>query len=192
MTNKDIQTERLLRYFLDAAKNIIKSEGIDALTVRSVADKAGYSYGTLYNYYKDVKDLIHQSGIEFMGECKEYVAGIQYPENEPIEIIKLKSGKYIEFFVQYTGIYNLLYISGKNSIGKFREFNQALIEMNTEIFGNEFKQIFGNKSNEMLAMFMTLVSGSLLLYINRMYPEEYTDFRKSLNFQMDMLLNSGK
>ena len=52
VTNKDIQTERLLRYFLDAAKNIIKSEGLDALTVRSVADKAGYSYGTLYNYYK--------------------------------------------------------------------------------------------------------------------------------------------
>lgn len=189
MKNKEIQTERLLRYFLDSSKNIIKSEGIRAITVRSIADNAGYSYGTLYNYYKDVKELIYKSAVEFMAECKEYVLSQKFEGKSNKDSIKLKAAKYTEYFIQYNGVYELLFIVGKNQIGNFDEFNKEFIKMNIEIFGDDFKSLFEDKNDEMLNMFINIISGNLLLYLNRMFPTDYLEFKKSMEFQIDKLLN---
>lgn len=189
MGNKEIQSERLQRYFLDSAKNIIKSEGIEALTVRSIADNAGYSYGTLYNYYKDVKELVFQSGLEFVDECKQYVLACQYSGGDTKEEIKLKAKKYTEYFVQYVGIYQLLFITSKNEIGNFPQYSKAVSDMNHEIFGNNFKSLFGDNAESMLSMFVNLIAGNLLMYINRHQPEDYLVFRNSLEYQIDTFLN---
>ncbi len=189
VSNKEIQTERLLRYFLDSAKNIIKSEGIEALTVRSIADNAGYSFGTLYNYYKDVKELVFESGIEFMNECREYVYNSEFKSDIPEDIIKFKAGKYVEYFVQYTGIYHLLFLTGRTNIGKFTEFNDALIKMNNDIFKEDFEKLFGKSYKIMLDMYIMFINGSLLMYINRSYPADFLEFRKSFVEQTTKLLN---
>lgn len=188
MGNKEIQNERLLRYFLDSAKNIIKSEGIEALTVRSVADDAGYSYGTLYNYYKDVKELVFKSGIEFIDECKDYVLNSHYKEDDIKAEIKFKTKKYIEYFVQYIGIYQLLFITSKGAIGSFQSFSKSVVEMNKDIFGENFKTLFGENSDNLLNMYINLLAGNLLMYINRQQPEDYIEFRDSLEFQIDSFL----
>ncbi|MBX3043737.1 MAG: TetR/AcrR family transcriptional regulator [Candidatus Kapabacteria bacterium] len=188
MSKKDIQTERLLRYFLESTKNIIKSEGVDALTVRSIADNAGYSFGTLYKYFKDIKELVTQSGLEFIAECEEYVLENTPESTNPSDRIKFKSGKYIEYFVQYSGIYNLLFLSGKKSIGDIKNYNHALLKMHQNVFGTEFGSIFGDKSREMLDLFINIINGGLLLYNNRLYPETFSEFRQRINFQIEFLL----
>ncbi|MBN2263533.1 MAG: TetR/AcrR family transcriptional regulator, partial [Prolixibacteraceae bacterium] len=65
MKNKQIQEERMKGYFVQAAKDILKSEGIKAISVRNIADRAGYSYTTLYNYFKDVNDLVFECVNDF-------------------------------------------------------------------------------------------------------------------------------
>ena len=54
MKNKDVQEMRMKNYFIQATKEILKSEGIKHVSVRSVADRAGYSYTTMYNYFKEI------------------------------------------------------------------------------------------------------------------------------------------
>ena len=58
MDKKIIQEERMKGYFIQATKEILKGEGLRAASVRNIADQAGYSYATLYNYFKDIKELI--------------------------------------------------------------------------------------------------------------------------------------
>ena len=53
MEKKEIQEQRMRGYFIQATKEIIKGEGIKSVSVRNIADRAGYSYATLYNYFKD-------------------------------------------------------------------------------------------------------------------------------------------
>ena len=53
MERKKIQEERIRGYFIQATKEILKGEGLSALSVRNIADRAGYSYATLYNYFKE-------------------------------------------------------------------------------------------------------------------------------------------
>ena len=88
MNRKEIQEERMKNYFIDATKEIITGEGIKALSVRSIAEKAGYSFATLYNYFKDVKDLIFYCVQDFSQECREYV--VSRTENEERKKTKIK------------------------------------------------------------------------------------------------------
>lgn len=43
--------------FVDAAAEVIKSEGYLALTVRKVADRTEYSYPAMYHYFEDLDHL---------------------------------------------------------------------------------------------------------------------------------------
>ncbi len=57
LSRKEKQRQRMYRYFLDAAAEIIDEEGITNLTVRKIAERAGYTSSTVYNYFKDLSHL---------------------------------------------------------------------------------------------------------------------------------------
>lgn len=65
MRNRQIQEERIKTYFLDSAKNLLRAEGLKGVSVRNVAYRAGYSYATLYNYFKDINDLLFRYNPPF-------------------------------------------------------------------------------------------------------------------------------
>lgn len=106
---KAIQEERMKGYFLAAVKELIRGEGLEVVSTRNVAERAGYSYATLYNYFKDIRDLIFSCVEDFMAECREFVAkdvpGAASGEKALIAI----SNSYVKFFVQYPGIFKLLF-----------------------------------------------------------------------------------
>lgn len=54
----DIKRKRTISFFLDAAESIATKNGIDSLTIRNVADKAGYNSATIYNYFDNLDQLI--------------------------------------------------------------------------------------------------------------------------------------
>src|SRR5258708_6770927 len=47
MKNKEVQGQRMRGYFLAATKELLKAEGLKSVSVRSIADKAGYSSATV-------------------------------------------------------------------------------------------------------------------------------------------------
>lgn len=57
-TKKEIQTERMIRYFVEAVWEIEDTEGFEAITARKVADLAGYNVATLYRYFDDLDHLL--------------------------------------------------------------------------------------------------------------------------------------
>jgi AcrR family transcriptional regulator len=56
--NKEKQAIRMMSYFIDATAAIIEKEGIDKVTIRKIADLAGYNSATIYNYFEDLSHLI--------------------------------------------------------------------------------------------------------------------------------------
>ena len=58
MTEISIKKLRMMGYFITAADEIIKEEGIEKATIRSIAEKAGYNSATIYNYFNDLEHLI--------------------------------------------------------------------------------------------------------------------------------------
>jgi AcrR family transcriptional regulator len=65
-TRKERQKLRIMSYFIDATHEVIENEGVDAVTVRKVADLAGYNSATLYNYFNNLDHLIGYAAIKYL------------------------------------------------------------------------------------------------------------------------------
>ena len=82
-TNREIQNERKIRYFVEAAWKIEDTEGVEAVTARKVADLAGYNVATLYNYFDNLDHLIAFASLRHLGKyakaLPEYTKGITNP-----------------------------------------------------------------------------------------------------------------
>ena len=48
---KQMYRQQTMGYFINAALEIIEEEGIDSLSIRKTAEKAGYNSATLYHYF---------------------------------------------------------------------------------------------------------------------------------------------
>ena len=66
MDKLDIKKRRVIMYFIDATQNLILNEGIENLSIKKIADKAGYNTATIYNYFKDLEELILYSSIDYL------------------------------------------------------------------------------------------------------------------------------
>jgi AcrR family transcriptional regulator len=72
--------QRTILYFVDAARDIVKTEGVKSATIRSVADLAGYTSATLYNYFDNLNHIIALATMncidDYAREADAAVAGM--------------------------------------------------------------------------------------------------------------------
>ncbi|SET68097.1 transcriptional regulator, TetR family [Natronincola peptidivorans] len=73
INKKAIQKRRMMSYFIEAANQIIEEEGMEGVTVRKVADLAGYNSATLYNYFENLDHLIFFASMKHL---KEYALNL--------------------------------------------------------------------------------------------------------------------
>lgn len=77
--NRRLQRNRIYRYFIDAAVDIINESGIDAITIRAVSERAGYNSATLYNYFANLEHLKFFAAISVLDK---YVQNLSTVTNE--------------------------------------------------------------------------------------------------------------
>ncbi|HLR63365.1 MAG TPA: TetR/AcrR family transcriptional regulator [Lentibacillus sp.] len=65
ISRRDIQRARMWRYFLEAAVDVIEKEGIRNVTIRKIADQAGFTSSTAYNYFRDLSHLKFFAAMRF-------------------------------------------------------------------------------------------------------------------------------
>lgn len=68
---REREKEALRTRIVEAARDIISEAGLDALSMRSIAERIEYSPGTIYLYFRDKEALLGEvikAGFERMGE----------------------------------------------------------------------------------------------------------------------------
>jgi len=193
--NKKIQEERIKRYFVDATKSILKGEGLKSVNVRNIAKEAGYSYATLYNYFKDVKDLVFECVKDFQSECEQIVhAESKNSKHGPPRIKKMTSS-YIKYFVQYPGIFELFYLEGINDLGYKSPVPKTIYYMLDKLCEEEWnycneKNIYSKKVIDLKKETLrNVTAGILLFYLNRYNPQDYKEFVEIVDRQLTTILN---
>ena len=58
MDKLDIKKKRVMMYFIEATQELILNEGIENLSIKKIAEKAGYNTATIYNYFEDLVQWI--------------------------------------------------------------------------------------------------------------------------------------
>lgn len=74
MDKKMLQKSRMWKYFVEAATDLISEEGTEHITIRKVADRAGYNSATIYNYFDEFSHLLFFASMRLMKEYTEEVA----------------------------------------------------------------------------------------------------------------------
>ncbi|WP_066291325.1 TetR/AcrR family transcriptional regulator [Bacillus sp. FJAT-29937] len=85
MKKKEIQMGRMWKYFVDATAEIIEEEGLENVTIRKVADKAGYNSATIYNYFSEISHLIFFASMKFMKNYTDEVSLYIEKGKDPLE-----------------------------------------------------------------------------------------------------------
>jgi AcrR family transcriptional regulator len=95
---------------LDAARELFVEEGVEAVSMRKIADKIGYSATTLYNYYQDKDSLLHALCEADFGTLQESFKKIGRIVN-PVERMRKLGQAYISFALQYPSHYRLMFMT---------------------------------------------------------------------------------
>lgn len=73
MAKNIVREKRTMTIFIDAAAKIIKGEGISNITIRKVADEAGYNSATIYNYFEKLDHLVLFASMKYL---KDYALAL--------------------------------------------------------------------------------------------------------------------
>lgn len=195
MKNKEIQEQRMKGYFMQATKELLKGEGLRSINVRSIAQQAGYSYATMYNYFKDVKELVFLCVNDFQEECTAEIKLNVKKSPRGIERIKAITRAYIAYFVQYPSVFNLFFIEKLGDIGQKQPTANLIFTFLDRLCAEEWdyylknQETSGNKLEIIKQELNYITCGMLLFYMNRIQPESYKEFTETIDIQIDTILN---
>ena len=119
MVNKQMQAERMKKYFVEAAYNILIEQGMDKLTVRNIAKRAGYSYATIYNYFNNFDELLWAVGVEVLHNLSDTLEKHYKNEKEKLKGVQLLNSvyrKYIDFFLENENLYHFIFFKNIKTI----------------------------------------------------------------------------
>lgn len=103
--------ENLRQEIMDAAREMFVAEGYQNVSMRKLADKIGYSATTIYLYFRDKNDLLHQICEQTFARLAQNIKAIHRLSDNPLE--KLRSGlrEYIHFGLKHPTQYEIVFIT---------------------------------------------------------------------------------
>lgn len=194
MDKKDIQEQRMRGYFIEAAKEIIRGEGFKAISVRNIAERAGYSYTTLYNYFKDIKDLIFVCVTDFQNECSAFIADQVKADLSGTEMIKSKAIAFSNYFIQYPGIFELFYVEKITDLSSHQSTTELIYSFLDRICEEDWsycieqKQFTQEEADDYKTELQFVITGLLLMYLNRRQPADYSEYTRLRDKQITNIL----
>lgn len=162
----NLQKQRTMRYFIDAAKEIAERDGIDRLTIRNIADLAGYNSATIYNYFENLDSLVAFAMID---SVTDYLHGFDHILNQhydPLTTLLLCWRLYAECSFPNPGAYAYVFSSSHSeyALSKLETYfevfpindkhvnkivtNQDMITRNRLLYAPCFEQGYFSKDKE--------------------------------------------
>ncbi len=106
---QSLKNQRVRSYFVQAAKKIILDEGVENVSVRKVADLAGYTFSTIYNYFNNLNELLQDVKTEMIHDLIEHMKKEQPQEVFNTDDIKKQNRLYVEYFIQNPNVFSFFY-----------------------------------------------------------------------------------
>lgn len=108
LDRKAREKEALKALILKGAKKLFVEKGIEQTTIRNIAEEINYSVGTVYVYFKDKNDILHDLHTIGFQELRGYFEELLTIEN-PKERLKKMGFTYIKFALENSEMYDLMF-----------------------------------------------------------------------------------
>lgn len=137
MGRKTLQKKRIMKYFIDACIEIIETEGVKGVTIRKVADLAGYNSATLYNYFENLDHLLFYASLKYLRNYLIKLKELNMPENRLQRFMEIWRCFAEEAFAHPTFFNHIFYMNYDMS------FNDA-VKQYYEIYPEELANLSEN------------------------------------------------
>lgn len=97
---KEREKEEMRALILNTAKDIIKTEGIDKLSIRKIAGMIDYSPAIIYHYYKDKDEIINNAMKEGYKKIVDGLSEVQLSNLKPEERLEAVIRTYIKMALE--------------------------------------------------------------------------------------------
>lgn len=190
MDKKKLKEKRKRGYFIEAAKEIILTEGIESLSVKRIADDAGFSPGTLYNYFKDLNTLLFHCILSFFDDCKEEVLERIDDELSAKEKSINLALYYSEYYIENPNVYKLIFFMDLGEIPRESGYTPEIIKISKDTLLNYMKET--NKDEEttdiVVGIISNIIHGNLMFYIKGRSPIDKKDLLKKIENEVRFVL----
>ncbi|MFO7369698.1 MAG: TetR/AcrR family transcriptional regulator, partial [Bacteroidales bacterium] len=149
---------------------------------------------TLYNYFKDINELVFLCVSDFQVECSNFIAGQTEKSARGMEKISMIVMSYMKYFLEYPGIFDLFYLEKVGDFGNNQQIIDIIGRSLPEVCEAEWNycietKLITKERAELLNSRLTyIVVGLLLFYLNRRTPKDYQEFLDEAKKQVDEVL----
>jgi AcrR family transcriptional regulator len=117
------EKEHLRQEILDAARELFVAEGYENVSMRKVAKRIDYSPTTIYLYFKDKHELLHQVCEEAFTKLSEQIVKSQSLGTTPIDVLRQGMFAYVAFGLINPYHYDVVFISPKRASSGAEEYS---------------------------------------------------------------------
>ncbi len=129
-----------VRTLIRCARDLIDERGVQNVTIRSISDRAGMNSATMYNYFKDLDELITYASIScFQEYCAQLHTEYDYlTDEEPEEVYLMTWDLFCEYvFKSPDQMYQLFF-------GKYSGEMDTVISKYYKLFPGEIEGLSQN------------------------------------------------
>lgn len=196
MTNKELQRRRMMGYFIDAAIQIIDEEGVEAVSARRVAELAGYSYATIYNYFKDLNDLLWHCVPEYINRLTALVDPEKLSGPTGADKLRHACRAYAQFFVDHPHSFRFMFLTDMG-----RESSVVKEEFPEPPFARSLITILSQCAAEgsiepqdipaLTSLVGFVVNGALMFFVTRRMEVSQEEFFRQLDISLTPIFKLG-
>lgn len=107
---KKNRKEEVFKLFIEVSKNIIDEEGVEYVSARKIGERSGYSYATIYNYFKDINELLAYCAYDYLKDCGKEIMKVDLEGLTWIEILMAQLVTYTTYFANHHDYFNLVFV----------------------------------------------------------------------------------
>jgi AcrR family transcriptional regulator len=108
------EQDELRGKILDAARELFVNEGVEAVSMRKIAERIGYSATTLYNHFEDKESLLRalcDADFQALRDAFHRIGRIA----DPIERLRKLGHVYVDFAVRHPSHYRIMFMAPRPS-----------------------------------------------------------------------------
>jgi AcrR family transcriptional regulator len=139
---RDREREERKRQILDAARDLLFAEGLQATSVNKIAKNAELGVGTIYSYFKNKEEIfaaLQQEGIELLhARAKKAISR----EKDASDRLRAIAGSYLDFSNENRDYFDII--------------NYFLSSPGT-LLGDELKETIDQRGNQIISLIVTTI-----------------------------------
>ena len=106
----ELERQQLRTLIMDAARELFVSRGVEAVTMREIAKRIGYSATSIYLHFSDKEDLIRAiCDTDFLALADALKTNLQI--SDPVERMLAFGQGYARFALQYPNHYRMMFMT---------------------------------------------------------------------------------